>query len=231
MQRTILPIAYLKDNDPVEIRAAFRNGCGGVIVKGAIPVNVAAEIARMADNDEWRERFRSHSLSLQVEDKQGAPRLWTQDVPELQETCRWLEQDYAQLKAAKLCPESVPGSHREVLRTWFGEEIIQPWHVDRKLTSDTVALEKHIHIHGKGMLVADPCKALSLTFSGNAANNSPRLEVNGRDDEKRLDGHLHDQDVKIIALQPGECIYFGENCLHKSNPNFIERLKFRATIL
>ena len=229
MERTILPIVY-EDNDPLKIRAAFKAGCGGVIVDGGVPDSVAAEIARMSENDEWLERFRNQTLALQAEDKEGGPRIWTQDVPELQETCRWLEEQYAQLKAAKLCPETEPGSRREMLRTWFGEEISQPWHVDRKLTSDTVALETHIHIHGTGMLVAVPRKALSLTFSDNAANNSPRLEVPGRGGEKQLDGFLREQDVEFIALQPGQRLYFGESCLHRSSAQFPARLKVRAAI-
>ncbi len=225
MKRIILPIVY-EDNDPVKIREAFRAGCGGVIVKGVVPDAVAAEVRKLSVEFELLHRLQREGFGLRVEDGQGGTRLWTRNVPELQETCRWLDEEYAQVKAGGLNPPVPPGSKRFVMTAWFGREVVQPWHID-KIDPAVGVPSMHIHIHGKGMVVAVPPQALSVAFR-ESKTNSVDLYGDGREEEEYLDYYLKDRGVEFIMLQPGQRLYFNDACLHKSS--YSANSKIRAAI-
>ncbi len=229
MQRIILPIVY-EDNNPAKIRAAFKAGCGGVIVDGHLPDSVTVELDRFAANLERQRWLAGESMALDVDAQ--AHRTWSRDVPELYETCRWLEEEFAALSARKLTPATPHEGHRHLMSIWSGESTTQPWHIDRK-PSQIIYPDTHIHLYGAGLVMAVPPRPLSLLFS-DAQGTSPRLQIPGSaymvESDEELDGHLQDRGCTFIALQPGQRVYFGENCLHKSSFTFPPAFKMRAAI-
>lgn len=226
MRRIIQPIVY-EDNDPAKIRAAFKAGCGGVIVDGTVPEDVIAEIASIATNPE-RLLSQRDRLLLTAAYENPSQRRWSSDLPELRETCRWLEEEYTRTAATGLCPSGFKGAGRSSMSLWFSDEQHLPWHIDKKTQHLGFWPDMHIHIHGAGLVVAAPPRSLTLTFNDN--NSSPRLLVNGDTFEDVANEHLEDKGCTFIALQPGQRVYFGEGCLHRSAFSPPATLKMRAAI-
>jgi hypothetical protein len=226
MRRIIQPIVY-EDNAPAKIRAAFKAGCGGVIVDGTVPEAVTAEIARIATNPE---RFLSQrdSIALSATDEKSTQRRWSFDLPTLRETCCWLEEEYTRTAAAGLCPSGLNGGGRSSMSLWFNDEQHFPWHVDKKQQHLGFWPDMHIHIYGAGLVVAAPPRSLTLTF--NDKSNSPRLLVNGDTFDDVANEHLKDRGCTFLTLQPGQRIYFDEGCLHRSAFSPPAALKMRAAI-
>lgn len=229
MQRQILPIVF-EDNDPAKIRAAFEAGCGGVIVDGHLPDAVTAELDRLGQGLTLPPGLKGGSLVLSVDAQ--AQRSWSRDVPELYETCRWLADEYAALAGCHLMPAAPGGGRRPPMTVWPGEGLSLPWHIDKK-ASHVVYPDTHIHLHGAGMVLAAPPRSLTLLFN-DTGGASQKLQIPGSryivDSEERLDDHLQDHGCTFIQLRPGQRVYFGEGCLHKSSFTFPPAFKLRAAI-
>lgn len=228
MQRQVLPIVY-EDNDPAKIRAAFKAGCGGVIVNSTLPDVVTVEIKKLEDDRQLQKWLKGESLALEMDAQ--ARRRWSRDMPELIETCRWLDEEFAALSAHYLTPPVPYQGSRHLLSVWSGEGLSLPWHVDKK-PSDVSYPDTHIHLHGAGLVVAVPSRPLTLLF--NDAGASPQLQIPGSryigESEEALDEHLRDQGVEFISLKPGQRLYFRDACLHKSSFTFPAAFKLRAAI-
>ncbi len=226
MQQIIHPIIY-EDNDSAKIRRAFNAGCGGVIVTNKLPNAVTAEMQKLEEEPGLLEWLRDKSLFLTTDKVDPRQLNWSRDVPEIYETCGWLEEQYLRSAATKSrqgAPQKKDQSY--MMLAWFGDEIKLPWHIDKK-GSVQQHPDIHVHVHGPGLVVASPPHSIKLPF--NQLSGSPYLQITSDNLKgESVDTYLQNRGFQLITMQPGQTLFLKEMCLHKSAPMDTMPLKCRA---
>ena len=234
MRYKIRPIGY-EDNDPVKIRAAFKAGCGGVIVPIDVPQAVTTEIAAIktqaAEHLELADKFQT---TLHSADKTSETPLWSKPEDALTQTCDWLQAVWARAVAQRFARPSAPGISSRLVTVWLGSGIDLPWHIDKQ--REDRWYDVHIHVSGEGLIVAAPRRELKMEFSDSRGSPQLKMDQGGYAGiyQCEIDKQLEKKGVEFIRLQPGQALYFNQHCLHKSARGPLEapglELKLRAGI-
>ena len=231
LRQIINPVVY-EDKNPEKIRRAFKLGCGGVIVEEAIPAPVTAEIQNSSSTSpETFQRIEKDGLTIIADQELAVYHRWQRDEQPLSETCRWLMTEFEWAAAAGFCPSGrMKETGANLLALWAGDGFNLPWHIDKNRAEKTCDI--HMHVHGPGMIVASPLFPMSLAFNEN--RTSPRLQrlnsFSTVNDDSVLTTYLRDMNFRMIALQPGQRLFFNQSCLHTSAPSAAPALKLRGGI-
>jgi len=222
MRYKIRPIAY-EDNDQQKIRAAFKAGCGGVIVPLPLPAEVSAELTAVkAHAHQHSDMIDKFYAALRGPDGKHAQHYWTNTPEALAQTQRWLTGVWEGAVKDRFVSSSRTSA--ALVRLWLGAALELPWHIDRQRESHWRDI--HAHISGPGLLLASPPRELKMEFAGRM---SPHL-ILPPGDETEPEKYLEGRGVSFITLQPGQMVYFNEHCLHKSASGAAHDLKLRAGI-
>jgi len=214
--------------DPAKIKRALAQGCAGVLVDNEIPAAVTTEIeACFRENDDVVRRLQDSGLALIPDREHPTQYKWSRDEPRMEETFRWFAQEFDWAVSAGLTKSVTQRTSetRSLLRTWFNQEGVGqlPWHIDRRKLFSTPDI--HMHVYGKGMVLASPRKTLALMFSD--SEGSPNLRMRDMPPyqntgsikiiDNALTSYLKERGFTIIKMKPGQELFFNEGCLHKSS--------------
>ncbi|MDB5491486.1 MAG: hypothetical protein JWO78_1335 [Micavibrio sp.] len=226
--KIILPVGY--ENNPALIARAFEKGCGGVIVDGAVPAIVLAELEAISLTPEQRNGSR-YASQFYMACRNGL----TQEIDwderykglSLPETGRWLAEEIKWVIAAGMGRgRDKIADGQKLMSVWLNAAVATGWHIDRQ--KSLVKPDMHLHIHGQGLMIASPeCRAALSMKKSSAAYVLPDNPLSAEGSQDQM---LRERGFKITELRPGQKLFFKDQCLHRSGIGAPDQVKIRGAM-